>query len=59
VAGSDVAVSNVVVQNETTITATLTPDLGAPTGARTIMVTLPGTGPGVLTGSTGVCLVAA
>jgi len=55
-AGSDVTVSSLVVVDETTITATFTPDTGAPTGTRNVVVTLPGTGPGVGTGTNGFCL---
>jgi len=55
-AGGDVAVSNVVVVDESTVTATFTPSPTASTGARNVSVTLPGTGPGAGTGTTGLCL---
>jgi len=55
-AGSGVSVSGVVVVNESAITATFTVDPAAVPGPRTITVTIPGTGAGALTGSTGLCV---
>jgi len=54
-AGSDVTVTNVIVVNDTTITAKLTPAPGAAIGARNVVVAGPGSGPGWLAGSTGLC----
>jgi len=54
-AGNDVTLSSVVLVNETTVTAKLTPAPGAATGARNVIVAAPGTGPGWLAGSAGLC----
>jgi len=55
IGGTGKSVSDVVIVDENTITANITVDSGASTGARGVAVSLPGTGPGSLRGVPGNC----
>lgn len=55
VSGSGKSISNVVVVDENTITADVTVNASAASGARSLSVGIPGTGPGQLTGVTVSC----
>ncbi len=55
IGGSGKSFSNVVIVNENTITADISVDSGATTGARSLVVALPGTGPGASRGVVGSC----
>jgi hypothetical protein len=48
--------SNVVISNESTMTTDFTVPSNAPTGKQDVSVNLPGTGPGLLTGSVATCV---
>lgn len=55
IGGTGKSISDVVIVDENTITANITVDPGASTGARGVAVSLPGTGPGSLRGVVGNC----